>query len=337
MKARYLITAVGGDIGSSVIRHLGKEFAKESLLSCDITSYASGRADAGEFFLVPPYADAEQYVDVLLKECGRRAITHILPMTEGEIIVFDQNRRLFEQAGIRLMIQDQKLLSIALSKSETARAVKAVGLKSPRTWRPGDMEADAYPVVVKADRGCGSKHVRVANNRQEYDLALAVIPDAVVQEYVGSPEEEYTMGVFSDGTQTRCMAFRRTLSGGMTSMAELVEDEKLYHIARVAAEKLSLKGSINIQMRKQGGDYYIFEINPRISSTVGFRNLLGFQDVLWWLRLLDGETGFLDGTKQEHPPVVGVRTFGETIFRGCSAQAVPDALKNAARGIAADQ
>lgn len=332
MRARYLITAVGGDIGSSVIRHLRKEFSRDCLLGCDITPYAGGRTDAGEFFLVPPFTDAAQYTDFLLKECAARAITHILPMTEGEIIVFDQNRKLFEQAGIRLMIQDSKLLQIALSKWETARTVKEIGLKSPRTWRPDDGECISYPVVVKADRGCGSKYVKVAKNRQEYEMALEAVADAVVQEYVGSPDEEYTMGVFSDGTQTRSIAFRRTLCGGMTCTAELVEDEKLDKIAKVTAKNLALKGSINIQMRKHDADYFIFEINPRISGTVGFRHLLGFEDVLWWLKLLDGEKGFLDGVCQEHPPVVGVRTFGETIFRECAVPATSDPLEISARG-----
>lgn len=331
MKARYLVTAVGGDIGSAVIRHLGKEFSKESLLGCDITPYVSGRDSAGEFFLVPPYTDGERYIDFILRECRKRRITHILPMTEGEILIFDRHRHSFAREGIRLMIQDSNVLKTAMSKYRTASAVKAAGLKSPKTWKPGDKEEIRYPVVVKADYGCGSESVRVVNNRLEYDLAVASVTDAVVQEYVGTPEDEYTMGVFSNGRMVKSIAFRRTLLGGMTCMAELVEDEKLVRIAEIIAKSFGLKGSINIQMRKQAEDYYIFEINPRISSTVGFRHLLGFRDVLWWLDLLDGTEGWTNDVS-EHPPVVGVRTFGEKIFRGCSQAPFNNTLPRSARG-----
>ena len=48
------------------------------------------------------------------------------------------------------------------------------------------------------------------------------------------------------------------------------------------AESLDLFGSINIQLRlveKEGP--MVFEINPRFSSTVGMRHMIGFSDLIW--------------------------------------------------------
>jgi carbamoyl-phosphate synthase large subunit len=50
------------------------------------------------------------------------------------------------------------------------------------------------------------------------------------------------------------------------------------------AKALQLRGSINIQLRLRDGYPYIFEINPRFSSTVVARHKLGFSDVLWSLQ-----------------------------------------------------
>ena len=50
------------------------------------------------------------------------------------------------------------------------------------------------------------------------------------------------------------------------------------------AARLNLCGSINVQLRLRAGVPYVFEINPRFSSTVRFRHQLGFTDVLWALR-----------------------------------------------------
>ena len=48
---------------------------------------------------------------------------------------------------------------------------------------------------------------------------------------------------------------------------------------------LKLKGSINIQLRVTNRGPVLFEINPRFSSTVGFRDKLGFKDLLWSMQL----------------------------------------------------
>ncbi|MCI9530673.1 MAG: ATP-grasp domain-containing protein [Lachnospiraceae bacterium] len=315
MKPRYLVTAIGGDIGSSVIHHLGEAIPRESLLGCDITPYVSGYGYAGEFFLMPPYTEEDRYIEALQRECKRRGITHILPMTEGEIILFDRHRHVWSLEGIKVMINKHSIIEIAMSKYHTAAAIKAIGLDSPQTWKVGEEAGKiTYPVIVKPDRGCGSKKIRIVRNRLEYDMAAAEIPEAVAQEYIGTPEEEYTMGVFSDGVDVKSIIFKRRLgAGGMTCRAELVEDTEAGRIAETAAKALGLEGSINIQMRKKDGRYYIFEINPRISGTVGFRYLLGFKDILWWLDLMDGRKD-----RMEYAPVrlpaVGIRTFGEEIF-----------------------
>ena len=49
------------------------------------------------------------------------------------------------------------------------------------------------------------------------------------------------------------------------------------------AEALNLFGAINIQLRMTPMGPRIFEINPRLSSTVLMRHLAGYTDVLWML------------------------------------------------------
>jgi carbamoyl-phosphate synthase large subunit len=67
------------------------------------------------------------------------------------------------------------------------------------------------------------------------------------------------------------------------------------------AKKLELNGSINIQLRLHEGLPYIFEINPRFSSTVFIRSELGFNDVAWSLgdkTTLDEFDNFLDSSAE---------------------------------------
>ena len=57
-------------------------------------------------------------------------------------------------------------------------------------------------------------------------------------------------------------------------------EKKLMNIAN----KLNLNGAINIQFKIQNGQIKIFDINARLSSTVKMRDLIGFQDCLWWIK-----------------------------------------------------
>ena len=47
------------------------------------------------------------------------------------------------------------------------------------------------------------------------------------------------------------------------------------------ANEVSLLGSMNVQLRLTNEGPRIFEINPRFSSTVLMRHLIGFQDLIW--------------------------------------------------------
>ena len=46
---------------------------------------------------------------------------------------------------------------------------------------------------------------------------------------------------------------------------------------------MELQGSINIQLRMTKNGPILFEINPRLSGTLVFRDKMGFHDLRWWI------------------------------------------------------
>ena len=117
---------------------------------------------------------------------------------------------------------------------------------------------------------------------------MALGPDFFAQEEVGDAGQEYTCGVFRALGQTRVIAFRRHLAGGITHRGQVVEHAEIIKVCERIAEAADLIGALNVQLRLQHDRPSVFEINPRFSSTVLFRHMLGFTDVLWWLDALDG-------------------------------------------------
>ncbi|MDF1876080.1 ATP-grasp domain-containing protein, partial [Sulfurimonas sp. SAG-AH-194-I05] len=105
----------------------------------------------------------------------------------------------------------------------------------------------------------------------------------IIQKYIGSSDQEYTTTVYKNSENIKVITFKRTLDGDKTGYAAICHSEKLERYSKLIANEFSLDGSINIQSRMFGDDYYIFEINPRISSTVYIRNHFYFTDLTWWI------------------------------------------------------
>jgi carbamoyl-phosphate synthase large subunit len=155
--------------------------------------------------------------------------------------------------------------------------------------------------------------VFIVNDYDELEKKYLAMENAVIQEYVGSADDEYTMTVFSDGDIVNQITFKRTLGlGGMSRFVELVHDESLNEVAGKIAGLFGLRGSINVQMRKRNNRFCVFEINPRISSTIGFRNQLGFNDVAWWIDMQEGKQVKKYDTPEAK--VHGVRSVEEKLF-----------------------
>lgn len=69
----------------------------------------------------------ERYIQTLLQECRRYEITHILPMTEGEIKLFDKHQEIFASEKLKVGIKRSDILRTAFSKFNTAMVCQKWG------------------------------------------------------------------------------------------------------------------------------------------------------------------------------------------------------------------
>jgi carbamoyl-phosphate synthase large subunit len=74
---------------------------------------------------------------------------------------------------------------------------------------------------------------------------------------------------------------QRKLIGGSTSWAKTIINKEIDIMCKQVADNIDLLGSMNIQLRLTDNGPKIFEINPRFSSTLLMRHLIGFQDLIW--------------------------------------------------------
>jgi carbamoyl-phosphate synthase large subunit len=159
-------------------------------------------------YLLPP-ANRPDYIKALLKLCLSQKIQVLFCGSEPELRVLNQNRDVFVRHNILLPINSRRVIEICLDKSRTFRFLEENNFHVPK-WRLLRSDGGlkylkdlSLPVVIKPSIGSGgSVNIFVAQTYQEINFfvryLLQLCPQVVVQEYMGTPDHEYTVGVLSD-------------------------------------------------------------------------------------------------------------------------------------------
>lgn len=309
-----LVTAVGG-YGGQIMKAL--RLAGEGrylLIGTDAAAHhpLSSLLDHGH--QLPP-ADAPNYLDALFALCERYQVRAVFPGSEAELVRMSDARDLFAERGLMLPVASKDLIDVCLDKERTNERLRELGYAPPRYLKVTDRdsldEIDWFPVVVKPSLGGGgSADCYIAQDRAEL-LALCdylglekLVGTFIVQEYVGTPEAEYTIGVLHDldGEYINVIGIRRVLTGQLSVRSSVPNRSgrselgpRLVVSSGVSqgyaarfpgvtttccaiAQALGARGAINIQCRLVDGVVKVFEINPRFSGTTSIRAMMGYNE-----------------------------------------------------------
>ncbi|GAG05050.1 unnamed protein product, partial [marine sediment metagenome] len=262
--------------------------AAKKIVGCDMKPYSPVSYFVDRFYKAPAATDTTDYMAFLKEISIREKIEYFLPISESEIDVLNTRRKHIEALGVQLLLNKQNIIDTFLDKLKTVQYLEGLNIKVPRTMLLSDYDDSyGYPVIVKSKKSHGSKNLRKIMDM--YDLEYISKKNdgsLLIQECVGSDKEEYTTGIFSDGNIVSSITFRRKLGFGSMSIEAILADEpEIDNITQRIAVDMGLIGSINMQSRRVGNDFVVFEINPRLSSTMLFRKKFGFDDAVWWLNV----------------------------------------------------
>ena len=228
-------------------------------------------------------ADSKGYFDRIEGLINKYHIKIIIPTSEPELRLLNRKNILDNIAGASILICNKKALETGLDKLRTANFLKESSLPYPQTSVVGESDPVSFPCIIKARECWGSHDIKIVEP-ELINYYKKTRPDHIWQEYLQPDDEEYTCGLFrSNNKETREIIFRRKLRNGVTIFGEVVDDKEIKTVLLAIADGLNLSGSINVQLRKTKKGPVVFEINPRFSSTVLFRHMLGFRDLQWSL------------------------------------------------------
>jgi carbamoyl-phosphate synthase large subunit len=236
-----------------------------------------------------PRVTEPNYLTTLKKVVSNHNIDMIIPMSEPEIRFFT-NHEIDEIEGVPILMASFEARKIGFDKYETAMFLKDNGFPYPWTVLVAECPPAEVPCIIKDRIGSGSKDVRIVEH-EFINYYTRTRKDAIWQERLLPDDKEYTCGVYrTNQGKIRCITFRRWLVGDHTGKAITENNKEIENLLQILAVVINLRGSINVQLRLTSRGPVIFEINPRFSSTVYFRHILGFNDLLWSLQELASQS-----------------------------------------------
>jgi carbamoyl-phosphate synthase large subunit len=322
-KKNILVTSTGGrSVGSGILHSLLRvsEDVKNrwNVIAADADPFAWGLYVAEKKEILPLAKHAD-YFNVLNDVIKKHLINAIVPGSEIEASLLSANKEKFPQ--ISIITNDKKLMPLMMDKFFMHEKLNSLGINFIETtpisnWKTV-IERFGFPVVVKPTVGTGGSKgvVLVSNEKELLELITSENTSLCIQPYIGTPDDEYTVGVLTDksGKLIDSIVMKRKLIGlsllqsknisGKTvsissgySQGFIIKNEMIQTFCEKLALTLGSIGPLNIQLRVSEGKIYVFEIHPRFSGTTPIRADVGFNEVDILLRnyLFDEQFGRLN-------------------------------------------
>ena len=276
---RILVSGVAGDIGLGIGRVLKEWGIFDRLYGIDVSDDHPAKIVFDQVN-VAPSADNSSYLDWLCNFISSNAINLFIPTSEVEIFVASNNLDQI-QKHTKILINNQLIVNKSLDKWETLNFLASNGVAVPTNGIVGQDIPINFPVIIKPRRGQGSKGLQKIKNKS----ALKNCPkDSVWQDCLEPSDQEYTCAVYiSKDLNVKTLLIKRSLVGGYTGKGVVVKNKKISDYVESIAKVFNKPGCYNVQLTLTRDGPRVFEINPRLSSTVVFRDKLGFNDLRWWV------------------------------------------------------
>lgn len=286
-RLNILVLGAGSNVSQGILKALACTSLPCTIIAAGVHPMDFG-LHTGHRAYRSPWVTDPSFIEWLIALCSKESIHAILSGVETVVDYLTEHATAIQDAtGALCLVSDAEVHTIGKDKLRTCQWLGEHGFAFPASALSEDADglsalvADhGYPLVAKPRFGGGSRGLRWLKD----DIDLAYIrqrPGFVVQECVGSENEEYTVGCFCDrqGKVRGTIVMRRELLEGATIRAIVCDHPHVADTAARIVETLKPRGPCNVQCRVVGDRVVCFELNIRFSGTTPLRARLGFNEV----------------------------------------------------------
>ncbi|MGT2511243.1 ATP-grasp domain-containing protein [Cupriavidus basilensis] len=312
-----VVTGVGAIIGQGIVKSLRSCGGAPRVVGVDRNADSMGAFLCDAFYPKPRCDEEdERYLAYWRDLVAGEGVRLIIPGLEIDVAYLARHRAQFEEMGVTLCLntdeliamgQDKWALAQALGQAPAGLGALAIPALLEGDWASCTARLGPPPLLMKPRHGsAGRGIVRLEDEEDFLYWRRKSGREFMVQRIVGSDDEEYTVGVFGlgEGDMLAPIVFRRRLSAaGNTGYAEVVRDAAIERASEALSRHFRPLGPTNYQFRKEGGQPFLLEINPRFSSSTSLRTAFGYNEAAMSLEF------YLHGRRPTEPTPTGGRAW----------------------------
>lgn len=294
-----LITSVGRR--SYIVKYFKNKLQNNGKVFVSNSSSLTPAFKVADEYTITPLIYSDEYIPFLLNYCINNNIKLIVSLFDIDLYILAINKDKFEKMGIKVIVSDSDLIKKCNDKWLTYKYLQLNKFNTPKTYLSlekvkNDLTNNIinYPVILKPRWGMGSLSIYEAENDLELEVLFNKIKKEIEKSYMIYESnqdkencviiqekifgDEYGLDVINDlnGKYINTICKKKiTMRAGETDCAEIVKNKNLESIGKELGLLTQHIANLDVDIIKDGNNYYVLEMNARFGGGYPFSHLAG--------------------------------------------------------------
>jgi carbamoyl-phosphate synthase large subunit len=312
-QVRVLITGGGGAGTVEILRSL-RDVGNYYLITGDASPYSAGFSFADRAYVLP-FGDSPEFPAAIRNIVELERPDFVIPLVDEEIPVVHRLASQEKWQNIRVVAPSPQFCVDCLDKWRMFERLSDAGLPVAPTWLANAAASAEYPAVVKPRTGRGSRGVAYLEGPDDLARYLRQAAEAgdqyIVQKRIFGREFTTSVVTALGGPTLAVVPKEVVVKKGITQVGVTRDVPEITALGRAIQEALHADGPFNVQLvLDEARVPYVFEINPRYSTTVALTLNAGINEVAV---VLDHALGRPVGKLRFQPDLLMIR-YGAQLY-----------------------
>ena len=281
-----LITSAGRRV--SLVQSFQKElkniFPEGKVFTVDSSPESSAACRISDGFFKIPRIDDPNFISFLKNLCIKLDVKLIIPTIDTELLILSQNKKLFLEHNIQILVSSTDFISKCRYKRKTQAFFQERSINVAKEFSKTDYK---LPLFIKPCDGSGSIDNFIIRHKKEITSYHLCNEKLMFLEYIDQNKyDEFTCDLYYDkNSNLKCVVPRKRISIRSGEVEKgLTLKNNLVTLIKESLENIDgVIGCINIQLflEKDGDKVYGIEINPRFGGGYPLSYLAGANYTKW--------------------------------------------------------
>ncbi|TSJ41997.1 NAD-dependent epimerase/dehydratase family protein [Fluviicola chungangensis] len=277
-----LVSSASRKIGliQSVKKAANKIHSGIKVIAADASDTCLAKHFTDDFWKIPLISEID--IHAFIKECQNRSIQLIIPSRDGELAFFAENKSLFEQAGIHVMVSNKESIRKCVDKLAFYRENENVQSRIIPTAEHMDSWNNTR-FVVKERFGAGSDSIGINLGKEEASVHADQLKFPIFQPFIDGLELSIDAYIDKTGkVKGIIMRKRELVVNGESQVTSTIHNPVMEKEFRAIIDSLKLSGHIILQaIIDSKGEIHVIECNPRFGGASTLSVKAGLDSFYW--------------------------------------------------------